>query len=456
MGLSIVILAAGRGKRMHSSLPKVLHSMGGMSLLERVVERARELHPDDIFCVYGYGGEDVLQQLRHLNVKWIEQTDTLGTGHALMQAMPSIANTQQVLVLYGDVPLISNATLQALIKATPANGAGLVVAKLDDPKGYGRIIRHHRGHIMSIVEHRDATELQQQITEINTGILYGSADLLKHWLTQIDNHNAQKEFYLTDIVALAVNEGVHFESVLASYPEEVLGVNNRCELAHLERFYQHQMARQLLLSGVTLIDPARFDLRGRLNAAEDVTIDINVIIEGKVSIGKNSLIGPNTILRDVDIGNNVHIKAHSIIDGAKIADDCSIGPFARIRPGTKLATGAHIGNFVELKNANIDVASKINHLSYVGDADIGAHVNIGAGTITCNYDGVNKSRTTIDDQAFIGSNTALIAPVTIGKSATIAAGSTICDDVADNTLALARARQVIKPNWQRPSKDDKE
>lgn len=454
MSLSIIILAAGRGKRMHSNLPKVLHQLGGMTLLERVVKRASELHPHEIFVVYGHGSEQVTKQLQHLDVNWIEQRERLGTGHAVLQALAKIATGQRVLVLYGDVPLISNATLQALVKATPIKGAGLVVVELADPTGYGRIIRNKRGNIVAIVEHGDASELQQQITEINTGILCGTSDLFKNWLGRIDNDNAQKEYYLTDIVELAVSEGVQVESVLASYPEEALGVNNRDQLAKLERFYQRHKAKQLLLSGVSLLDPQRFDLRGELDAAEDVTIDINVIIAGKVTIGRNSFIGPNTSLCNVTIGENVQIKANSVIENANIANDCVIGPFARIRPGTCLEQGVHIGNFVELKNTNVAGDSKINHLSYVGDTDVGAEVNIGAGCITCNYDGVNKFRTTIDDHAFIGSNTALVAPVTIGKSATVGAGSTICEDVPDNGLALTRAKQIIKPDWQRPVNDD--
>jgi len=454
MGLSVIILAAGRGKRMHSNLPKVLHKLGGLTLLERVVTRARELHPSEIFVVYGHGGEQVPDELSHLNVRWVEQKETLGTGHAVMQALPHIKDGQRVLILYGDVPLISTATLQALIKSTPSKGAGLVVVNLEDPSGYGHIVRNKRGNITSIIEHRDATDLQKQIKEINTGIMYASNELFKSWLERIDNDNAQKEFYLTDAIELAVSEGVHIESVLASYPEEVLGVNNRCQLANLERFYQHQEAKQLLLSGVSLLDPDRFDLRGELQAAEDVTIDINVIIEGKVIIGKNSTIGPNTILRNVEIGENVEIKANTIIEDAKIGNDCVVGPFARIRPGSHLQEKARVGNFVELKNTHIAKASKINHLSYVGDTDVGENVNIGAGTITCNYDGANKFRTTIEDGAFIGSNTSLVAPVTIGKSATVGAGSTICENVSENGLAVARAQQVYKPNWQRPTKKE--
>lgn len=452
MGLCIVILAAGKGKRMMTDMPKVLHTVGGIPLLEHVVKTAKSLNPDAIHVIYGNGGVFVTDKLHHLLVHWIEQEQQLGTGHAVLQALPECQDHDQVLVLYGDVPLISARTLRQLLQETPPNGLGLIIAELDDPTGFGRIIRNEMGNIISIVEHKDASVQQRSIHEINTGILTTSARHLKNWLPRLKNKNKQREYYLTDIVALAVKDGYPVGGVLAHCQEEIQGVNDLWQLACLERYYQQMQAKRLTYSGVTIRDPSRLFVRGHTNIESDVILDVNVILEGDVSIGKNSYVGPHVILRDVEIGENVEILANSIVEGAKIAEGCSIGPFARIRPGTIIEKKAKVGNFVEIKKTVLGENSKANHLTYLGDAVIGKEVNIGAGTITCNYDGLQKWPTCIGDKAFIGSNTSLVAPITIGDAATIGAGSTITQDAPKNQLTLGRARQCSIEGWNAPKK----
>lgn len=453
MSLNIVILAAGSGNRMQSNLPKVLHQLAGVSMLERVVNVAKELEPKNIYVVYGNGGKQLTQTMQHLSVTWVAQQHMLGTGHALQQVLPQLKDRDQVLVLYADVPLISKKTLTSLLKSTPRNALGLVVAEFNDPTGFGRIIRNEGGNIVAIVEHKDATKQQLQIKEINTGILTTTVQHLKEWLPRLKNKNSQKEYYLTDIIAMAVEAGFYVGGALAHCQEEVRGVNNLHELSQLERYYQRQKAVELMRRGVTIMDPTRFDLRGELQIGKDVIIDINAVIEGDVSIGANTTIGPNVVLRNAKIGKNVTIKSNSVLEDCTVYPDCQIGPFARIRPGSVIKQNAHVGNFVEIKNATLGEGSKANHLSYLGDAVIGKNVNIGAGTITCNYDGAYKHKTTIKDGAFIGSNTELVAPITIGEKATIGAGSTITTDAPADQLTIARSEQISITGWRRPRKD---
>lgn len=450
MGLSVVILAAGVGNRMKSNIPKVLHSLGGVPLLERVVKTAQVLNADRIHVVYG--GKQVREKLSYLAVNWVKQENQLGTGHAVLQAIPFCHIDDQILVLYGDVPLISSRTINRLLQSAPSNGLGLVIDELSNPHGFGRIIRNEFGDIISIVEHKDATDKQKKICEINTGILIASAKNLKNWLTSLTNHNYQKEYYLTDIVALAVAAGYPVTSVKPSVHEEVQGVNNRLELINLERYYQRLMAHKLILRGVTVSDPNRIDIRGDIQVGGDVFIDVNVVLEGVIQLGDNVKIGPNVVLKNVIIGNDTEICANSVIEGASIGANCTIGPFARIRPNSVLEEGSKVGNFVEIKKTILGANSKANHLAYLGDACIGKKVNIGAGTVICNYDGVNKWETKIGDSAFIGSNTSLIAPLVVGEEATIGAGSTITEDAPPRQLTLARKRQRTVEGWRRVKK----
>ncbi len=438
MTLNIIILAAGQGKRMLSDQPKMLHTLAGKSLLQHVVTAAEALHPTAIYVVYGHGGVEIRKECQHLPVQWVEQQQQLGTGHAVAQALPLIDNESPVLILLGDVPLITPDLLQKLLAETPPDGVGWVTVNMPDPSGLGRILRDAKGKIIGVVEDKDATTEQSKIQEINTGIITAPVNCLKRWLPQLKNHNSQGEYYLPDILPIAVAEGITITSVQAASTYEVQGVNDRVQLALLERYQQRRLANKLMLAGVTLRDPERLDIRGDLQVANDVTIDVNVIIEGTVSIGKNTIIGPNTFLRDVKIGENVVVKANSVLEETEIANDCIIGPFARLRPGTKLDAGVHIGNFVEVKKSTIGATTKINHLSYVGDATVGRGVNIGAGTITCNYDGVNKHQTIIEDRVFIGSDTQLVAPVTIGHDAVIGAGSTITRNAPAETLTVTQ------------------
>lgn len=452
MELEVIILAAGEGKRMYSAIPKVLHSIGGMPMLERVINTASSLNPESIYVIYGKHGDQLKKRLSYLKVQWVEQANQLGTGHAVIQVMPNTPDSSRVLVLYGDVPLVSKELLQKFLNATPENAIGIITAELENPDNFGRIIRNEKNKIVAIVEQKDADKNQLTIKEINTGILTAPARALKAYLPRLSKNNAQGEYYLTDIIALAIADNNQIYGTIAQQLEEIMGINDKSQQAFLERHHQLQTAKQLMRDGLTLADPARFDLRGELEFAKDVFIDVNVIIEGKVSIGPNSSIGPNTILRNIKIGDNVKVLANCVLEDAVIENNCKIGPFARIRPETRVKSNAQIGNFVELKKTTLGKNSKANHLSYLGDTTIGKGVNIGAGTITCNYDGVNKYPTVIEDDAFIGSNANLVAPVKIGKNATIGAGSTITEDTPDNQLTLARNRQCSIKDWKRPEK----
>jgi len=438
---------------MCSALPKVLHPLAGRPLLEHVIHTARQLQADHIYVVYGYGGSAVPQALEQLAVGWVEQAEQLGTGHAVSQAMPSVPDGDTVLVLYGDVPLISTATLQRLIVAVSDSSLGLLTVHQHDPRGYGRIVRNADKRVTRIVEEKDATSDERSISEINTGMIAAPAARMRAWLAKLENNNAQKEYYLTDVIALAVQDGIVINTVEPDKVAETMGINNKAQLAELERYYQRHEAERLMLEGVTLLDPLRLDVRGELSLGQDVVIDVNVILEGKVTLGNRVRIGPQVVLRNASIGDDVEILSHCVIEDATIEAGCRIGPFARIRPETKLAAGVHIGNFVEIKKSSVGAGSKINHLSYIGDATVGREVNIGAGTITCNYDGANKHQTVIEDGAFIGSDTQLVAPVTVGAQATIGAGSTITQDVAPKTLAVSRVKQSTVPGWKRPVKN---
>ena len=453
MPLAVVILAAGKGKRMVSDLPKVLHRVGGKPMLAHVIETAHSLEAERCFVVYGHGGEAVKTAFADLpGIGWVEQPMQLGTGHAVGQALPAIPDRDIVLVLYGDVPLIRTETLRPLLESADKGYVGLLTVELADPTGYGRIIRDAAGQVIRIVEEKDTTAEQRLIHEVNTGILAVQAQRLRAWVAALKNHNSQGEYYLTDVIELAVSEGVGVEAFRAYKPEEVLGVNDRLQLAQLERYYQRRQVEALLLNGVTLLDPARVDVRGTVIAGRDVVIDVNVILEGEVRLGDRVTIGPHCVLRDVVVGDDTEILSHCRIEEAQIGRKVHIGPFARLRPGNRLADGVKIGNFVEVKQALIGRDSKVSHLSYIGDAEIGVDVNVGAGTITCNYDGANKHKTIIEDRVFVGSNTALVAPVKIGEGATLGAGSTITKDVPADSLALTRAPQKTITDWQRPSK----
>lgn len=453
--LAVVILAAGQGTRMKSRLPKVLHRLGSKPLVEHVHDRATQLGAHDIHIVYGHGGEQVRAGLAHLDAQWVLQTEQLGTGHAVEQAMPTIGDDETVLVLYGDVPLVRSETLAALIDAAARSGFGLLTAQLADPSGYGRIVRDGAGRVLRIVEQKDAAPEELAIREINTGMLAVGARRLRGWLGALENNNAQGEFYLTDVIAMAVQDGIEIETVAPASLDEIMGVNNRVQLAELERSHQRRIAERLMLDGVTLRDPARLDVRGEVQSGQDVEIDVNVVLEGRVALGNRVRIGPNCLLRDCEIGDDVVIKANCVIEEARIGAQCQIGPFARVRPETVLAEDVHIGNFVEVKKSEIATGSKVNHLSYIGDTTIGRGVNVGAGTITCNYDGANKHRTIIEDNAFIGSDTQLVAPVKVGAGATIGAGTTLTRDAPANELTISRSPQKTISGWQRPVKKSK-
>ena len=455
MTLGVAVLAAGQGTRMRSALPKVLHPLAGRPLLTHVVEKARSLSPAGLAVVYGHGGEQVRSALPEPDLRWVPQPEQLGTAHALAQALPALQGVQRVLVLYGDVPLIREETLSRLIQAAESTPLALLTVRLDDPTGYGRILREGAGRILRIVEHRDASPAERQIREINTGMLVADRARLAGWLARVGNENAQREYYLTDVVGLAVADGVHVRAVHPGDPAEVEGVNDRVQLARLERLLQRSQAEALMRGGVSLSDPARFDLRGRLAAGRDVTIDIDVIIEGDVELGEGVHLGAHCVVRNSRIGAGARVLESSVIEDSVVGAQCRVGPFARLRPGTRLADGAHIGNFVEIKNSSVGDGSKINHLSYVGDAIVGTGVNIGAGTITCNYDGANKHRTVIGDNVFVGSDTQLVAPVTVGAGATIGAGSTITRNAPPDKLSLSRAPQTTIEGWRRPKKRPK-
>lgn len=450
--LEVVILAAGKGTRMYSSTPKVLHRIGGKALLGHVIESATQLGAHKIHVVIGYEGEAVQAHFADRPLAWATQSEQLGTGHAVAQALPNIPDDRIVLVLYGDVPLIQPETLKSLTAACHADAISVLTVRSTDPTGLGRIVRDGEGRAVAIVEEKDADAQQKLIRETNSGILAAPAGRLRQWLAALSPKNAQGEYYLTDIIASAVAQNCEVATLILDDELEVLGVNNKLQLAQLERHFQGRLAKKLMLAGVGLADPMRIDVRGSLQCGRDVEIDINAIFEGEVTLGNGVHIGPNVFIKNSQIGDGTHIYANSHIEDSTLAQNCAIGPFARLRTGTAMADGAKIGNFVETKKAQIGKGSKINHLSYVGDASVGENVNIGAGTITCNYDGVNKHHTTIKDGVFIGSNTALVAPVVIGKKATIGAGSTITHDVGDEDLSVARGRQRNIDGWKRPTK----
>ncbi len=451
---SIVILAAGQGKRMYSNLPKVLHPLAGKPMLERVIETCLSLKMDNIFSIIGCKATEIKKTLGKYPVTWIEQKEQLGTGHAVLQALPAIPEHHRVLILYGDVPLISQSTLESFMAETPINALGIITAELPDPTGFGRIIRNPSHNIIKIIEEKEATPKQKCIQEINSGIYFVSAAFLNQTLPTLTNQNTQQEYYLTDIIEKAVKQKLEITSFQPTHYQEILGINDHIQQAALERFYQEQQAIKYLQQGATLADPMRFDVRGNLKIGKDVYIDINTIFEGDVTIGDHCVIGPNTFLRNVFLDNYIEIKANSYIENATIESHAIIGPFARIRGETHIANHAEIGNFIEIKNSSIGAYSKVHHVGYIGDSELGSTVNIGAGTITCNYDGAHKHKTLIGNDVFIGSNTELVAPVTIGEGATIGAGSTITRDVPPNQLAISRIKQSIIPNWQRKKKKE--
>ena len=450
MKLRVVILAAGKGTRMRSELPKVLHKVANKPMVEHVIDTARSLKPDAINLIYGHGGDQLKQAIAGDDLTWVEQREQLGTGHAVQQVIPHLKSSEKVIILYGDVPLLTESTLIKLVTASANTSLGLLTMKLAEPTGYGRIVRNERRSVTGIVEQKDANAQQLAINEVNTGIMIADSDKLKSWLEQLSNDNAQKEYYLTDIVAMAAREGVNIATAQPDNAQEVEGANNRQQLASLERALQQRQAEELMTQGVTLIDPARFDCRGKLSAGSDVTIDINAVFEGNVVLGDRVVIEPNCVIRNSVIGDDTVIRANSHIEDAKVAKGCKVGPFARLRPGAELADEAQVGNFVEMKKSRLGKGSKASHLTYLGDTQVGEYANIGAGTITCNYDGVNKALTEIGDGAFIGSNSSLVAPVAIGKNATVGAGSVITRAVADEELAGARGKQRNISGWQRP------
>lgn len=454
MSLDIVILAAGQGTRMRSALPKVLHPVAGKPMLGHVIDTARQLQPQSIQVVIGHGAEAVRERLAAPDLNFVLQAEQLGTGHAVAQALPALSG-ERVLILYGDVPLIAAETLQRLLALVTDQQLGLLTVQLADPTGYGRIVRGADGQVEAIVEHKDANAAQRAISEGNTGILAVPGKRLADWLGRLSNSNAQGEYYLTDVIAMAVADGLVVATEQASDEMEVLGANDRIQLSQLERHYQYRAGRRLMAQGVTLIDPARFDLRGEVTVGRDVLIDINVILEGQVLIEDGVQIGANCVIKDSVLRQGAIVKANSHLDGAEVGEGADCGPFARLRPGTVLGAKAHVGNFVELKNAKLGAGAKAGHLSYLGDAEIGARTNIGAGTITCNYDGANKFKTVLGEDVFIGSNSSLVAPLTLGDGATTGAGSTVTTDVPANTLAVGRAKQRNIDGWKRPVKLNK-
>ncbi|RFC32557.1 MAG: UDP-N-acetylglucosamine pyrophosphorylase /glucosamine-1-phosphate N-acetyltransferase [Candidatus Nitrotoga sp. SPKER] len=448
--LNIVILAAGKGQRMHSDKPKVLHSLAGRPLLQHVLDTAVQFASGITCVVYGHGGEAVPQAMAKYKADFVLQEPQLGTGHAVQQALPHLNDNSLTLVLYGDVPLIQPRTLEKMLGTQQA--LTLLTIHLDNPSGYGRIVRDNAGNVSCIVEEKDATTEQRTIREVNTGIIAVPTHLLRTWLSKLRNDNVQGEYYLTDIVAMAVAQGIAIHTVQPAHGWEVVGVNSKAQLAELERTWQNEQAHQLLVHGVTLADPARLDVRGKLVCGRDVEIDVGCIFEGDVYLGDGVRVGAYSVIKNTHIGAHTHIEPYSHIDQVNIGENCRIGPYARLRPGSKLHNEVHIGNFVEVKNSEIFTSSKANHLSYIGDSNVGSRVNIGAGTITCNYDGANKHRTIIEDDVFIGSNTQLVAPVKIGRGATIGAGSTITRDAPEGELTLSRVKQITLPGWQRPNK----
>jgi bifunctional UDP-N-acetylglucosamine pyrophosphorylase/glucosamine-1-phosphate N-acetyltransferase len=457
MPLSVVILAAGQGKRMNSDLPKVLQPLAGQPLLQHVISAARGVNPDNIYVVYGHGGALVQAALAHEDVEWILQAEQLGTGHAVMQAMCVIPDDHTVLVLYGDVPLIRSGTLQKLVAAAGEGALAMLTVNLEDAAGYGRIVRDSQGAVSAIIEHKDATPEQLQIREVNSGLMAAAAGPLREWLLGLGRNNTQREYFLTDVVAGAVRANTRVDAILAANPTEVAGVNDKIQLAQVEAGHRRARAEELMLAGATLADPARIDIRGDVQVGRDVFIDVNAVLIGKVHLAAGVKVGPNCVIADSKVGEGTEIFANSVIDHAIVAQHCRIGPFARLRPGTVMHREVHIGNFVEVKNTEIGAGSKANHLTYLGDSRVGKGVNVGAGSITVNYDGANKWPTLIEDGASIGSGSMLVAPVRIGVGATIGAGSTITASTPDNRLTLERSKQITVDAWTRPAKlDDKE
>ncbi len=451
MPLSVVILAAGQGKRMRSALPKVLQPLAGRPMLAHVLATARALAPQSIHVVYGHGGERVPQAFPDSEVDWCLQADQLGTGHAVAQALPRIPQAHTVLILCGDVPLVRPETVERLTAAAEG-GLALLTAELDDPRGYGRVLRDERGRVARIVEERDATDDERRVREVNTGLLAAGAADLKGWLERLDNDNAQGEYYLTNVAAMAAAAGRTVEGVLVDSSLEVLGINDKVQLAAAERAFQRREAERLMRAGATLADPERIDVRGRLDVGADVRVDVGCIFEGEVELGDRVSVGAYSVLKDVRLGADTKVHAHSVLEGVAAGEACEIGPFARLRPGADLAGHVKVGNFVEIKKSRIAEGSKVNHLTYLGDTTVGRNVNVGAGTVTCNYDGANKHRTTIGDEAFIGSGVMLVAPVEVGAGATIGAGSTIPRDAPAGRLTVARTRQTTVEGWKRPVK----
>ena len=449
--LSVVILAAGKGTRMYSDLPKVLHKIAGKPMVKHVIDTAKQLNAAQIHLIYGHGADLLKQRLADEPVNWVFQAEQLGTGHAMQQAAPFFADDENILMLYGDAPLITTETLQKLIAAKPENGIALLTVNLENPTGYGRIIRQD-GNVTAIVEQKDANAEQLKITEVNTGVMVSDGASFKKWLARLDNNNAQGEYYMTDVIGLVNQDGFKVVAVQATDMMEVEGANNRLQMAALERYFQRKQAEKLLLAGVSLTDPERFDLRGELEHGKDVEIDINVIIEGNVRLGNRVKIGAGCVLKNVEIADDVEIKPYSVLENAVVGEKAAIGPFSRLRPGAELAAETHVGNFVEIKQAKVGKGSKVNHLTYIGDAEIGCDCNIGAGVITCNYDGANKFKTVIGDNVFVGSDSQLIAPVTIADNVTVAAGATVTDNVEAGELVISRVRQRHIPNWKRPTK----
>jgi bifunctional UDP-N-acetylglucosamine pyrophosphorylase / glucosamine-1-phosphate N-acetyltransferase len=451
MSTSVIILAAGKGTRMRSHLPKVLQPLAGRPLLGHVIETAKKLQAENIITIYGHGGQLVQDAFVEEKIQWVEQVEQLGTGHAVQMTLPVLPKEGISLILYGDVPLVRQQTLEQLLEASRETGIGMITLTVDNPAGYGRIVRES-GKIQAIVEHKDASDEQRLINEINTGIYCVSNAKLHQWLPQLSNDNVQGEYYLTDIVAMAVADGLEIASIQPELAFEVEGINDRLQLSALERDFQQQQAKDLMQQGVHLIDPSRFDLRGTLKAGQDVRIDINVIIEGDCELGDFVEIGAGCVLKNTKIAAGTKVQPYSVFENAVVGENTQIGPFARLRPGAKLGDDVHIGNFVEVKNTSIGTGSKANHFTYLGDAEVGENSNIGAGTITCNYDGANKHKTIIGNEAFVGSNSSLVAPVRIGNGATVGAGSVITRDVEDYSLAFERAKQLSKENYQRPQK----
>ncbi|MFB6421723.1 MAG: bifunctional UDP-N-acetylglucosamine diphosphorylase/glucosamine-1-phosphate N-acetyltransferase GlmU [Candidatus Malihini olakiniferum] len=450
--VSVFILAAGKGTRMYSDLPKVLHPLAGKPMIQHVIDAAMEIGAKQVHLIYGYGGNLLKDRLINMDFNWILQADQLGTGHAMQQAVPFFADDEDILMLYGDVPLISSKTMASLLAAKPQVGVSILTLKLDDPSGYGRVIRNKKGFVIGIIEHKDATEQQRQINEINTGILVANSQDLKRWLSQLKNNNAQGEYYITDIIAMAASEGLCIEAVHPNNPIEVKGVNNRLQLATLERMFQKEQANRLMLSGLMLFDPTRFDLRGTLMHGRDVSIDVNVILEGRVTLGNLVEIGAGCVIKNSIIGDGCILSPYTVLENSILEANCSVGPFARLRAGTEVAHGVHVGNFVEMKKTRLGKYSKAGHLTYLGDAKIGDDVNIGAGTIICNYDGANKHKTVIGDQVFVGSGSQLVAPLIIESGVTIGAGTTVTRDIEKNALVIGRVKQRHISGWDRPVK----